>query len=168
MQVATLLNQLGYDDSPNFLRRGEGKRSLRPVLDTFFAMLARNVGFTACMCCGHLPGLPLNQWFLLSTSVRLRAITRPTRSTDWCGTKMLSRSFSFRHSRVFDSTRVSVIVLRRKSQPRECSRVLKETNEVLELAESFHADAIDEAKIWHRWGKEIRPEDRVDWRLLET
>jgi hypothetical protein len=47
-------------------------------------------------------------------------------------------------------------------------QVLRDTNELLELSKSFHADAIDEAVIWRRWGKEVRLEGRVDWRLLEN
>jgi hypothetical protein len=58
---------------------------------------------------------------------------------------------------------------RRGEKPgKEILQVLKDTNEVLKLAESFHADAIDEATIWRRWGKEVRPEGRVDWRLLDS
>jgi hypothetical protein len=39
-------------------------------------------------------------------------------------------------------------------------------NEVSELAESFHADAIDNGKLWRDWGQHVTPETRIDWKLL--
>src|SRR4051812_9406371 len=45
-------------------------------------------------------------------------------------------------------------------------RILTQFNKVSELAESFHADAIDNGKLWRDWGREVTPETRVDWKLL--
>ena len=57
-----------------------------------------------------------------------------------------------------------------ESRPdRQAKNLLRIFNTAAELAEAgFHADAIDDGTIWRRWGHEVRPESRVDWRLLEN
>jgi len=39
-------------------------------------------------------------------------------------------------------------------------------NEVSELTASFHADAIDNGRLWRDWGIHVTPETRIDWKLL--
>jgi hypothetical protein len=56
---------------------------------------------------------------------------------------------------------------RRDTGPTEgLLRVLRSTNELLEVTETLGATAIDDAKVWSRWGSQIRPDARVDWQLL--
>jgi len=45
---------------------------------------------------------------------------------------------------------------------------LSQFNQVSELAESFHADAIDSGKLWRSWGRQVTPETRVDRKLLRA
>ena len=47
-------------------------------------------------------------------------------------------------------------------------KVLTQFNEVSSLAESFHADAIDSGQLWRVWGRDVTPETRVDWKLLDN
>jgi hypothetical protein len=46
--------------------------------------------------------------------------------------------------------------------------VLGKFNELSELIKGFHADAINQGQVWSRWGQDVQPEERVDWRLLAS
>lgn len=39
-------------------------------------------------------------------------------------------------------------------------------NEVASKLRAFHADAIDDGTLWREWGAKVKPESRVDWKLL--
>ena len=45
-------------------------------------------------------------------------------------------------------------------------RVLTDFNNISDLVEGFHADAIDSGAIWQKRGKDVTPDTRVDWKLL--
>jgi hypothetical protein len=47
-------------------------------------------------------------------------------------------------------------------------RVLRSANEIAELVGDFSSDSIDSGAVWVKWAKEIRPEERVDRRLLNN
>jgi hypothetical protein len=47
-------------------------------------------------------------------------------------------------------------------------RVLRSASEVAALVDDFSADSIDSGAVWAKWAKEIRPEERVDRRLLSN
>jgi hypothetical protein len=52
---------------------------------------------------------------------------------------------------------------------RRAKNLLRTFNTATELAEAgFHADEIDDGTLWRNWGREVRPEARVDWTLLEN
>lgn len=58
----------------------------------------------------------------------------------------------------------------RKSTEKDQSilKVAKTANEVLSKLSDFSSTSIDNGKIWTRWGNEIRPESRVDRKLLKS
>lgn len=56
----------------------------------------------------------------------------------------------------------------KRDSERGVLQVLSDFNEASEVAEGFHADAIDSGEIWRRWGPRVTPQDRVDWRLLDN
>ena len=39
--------------------------------------------------------------------------------------------------------------------------------EALQKFQDFHAEAIDNGRLWETWGNHVRPENRVDWKLLD-
>lgn len=45
--------------------------------------------------------------------------------------------------------------------------IAKNTREILEKLDGFQAEQIDEGHIWNKWGQEVKPSSRVDWKLLE-
>ena len=46
--------------------------------------------------------------------------------------------------------------------------VLRAFNDIDELVEDFHADAIDSGAIWRKWGKDVTPDERLEWNLLDN
>lgn len=47
-------------------------------------------------------------------------------------------------------------------------KIAKTANEVLSSLSELRASSIDSGEIWSKWGNEIRPESRVDYRLLKS
>lgn len=41
-------------------------------------------------------------------------------------------------------------------------------NEAIATVKKFHADEIDSGRFWKSWSKQLRPERRVNWRLLDN
>ena len=168
MQMTTLLNQLGYNDSPNFLRSGEGQLESAPGYGHIFRHAVKECGLHGVYVLRPPsettaePTVPVVYVCEAASDERADEIHQlvwnqdvvPFVLTQTPQTIRLYPGFRYR---------------RRGERPgKDVLQVLKGTSEVLQLAESFHADAIDEAKIWHRWGKEVRPEGRVDWQLLNS
>ncbi|NLF67803.1 MAG: SAM-dependent DNA methyltransferase [Candidatus Anammoximicrobium sp.] len=45
---------------------------------------------------------------------------------------------------------------------------LTDFNNISDLVDGFHADAIDSGAIWHKRGQDVTPDTRVDWKLLDN
>ncbi|MGE0679982.1 MAG: class I SAM-dependent DNA methyltransferase [Candidatus Binatia bacterium] len=168
MQVSTLLNQLGYADSPNFLRRGEGKMESAPGYGHIFRHAVEKCGLHGVYVLRPPSGttaepmVPVVYLCEATSDEEADKTHRLVWNQDVVPFVLIQTPQTIR---LYSGFRYR----RRGEQPgKEILQVLKNTNEVLQLAESFHADAIDEATIWRRWGNEVRPEGRVDWRLLEN
>jgi N-6 DNA Methylase len=56
----------------------------------------------------------------------------------------------------------------RQGSARGILRALQVFDDIHELIESFHAEAIDSGQLWKNFGREVKPEQRVDWKLLEN
>ena len=168
MQVTTLLNQLGYDDSPNFLRKGEGKMESAPSYGHLFRHAVEKCGLHGVYVLrpssetATEPMVPVVYICEAASDEEADKIHRLVWNQDVVPflivqTLQTIRLYSgFRYRRRGEKSGTGTL------------QVPRDMNEVLQLAESFHADAIDEATIWRRWGKEVRPEGRVDWRLLDS
>ncbi|MGD0092813.1 MAG: N-6 DNA methylase [Planctomycetota bacterium] len=50
----------------------------------------------------------------------------------------------------------------------ETAPLLSSARAALEAFEDFRAKSVDEGQIWAKWRKEVTPEKRVDWRLLDS
>lgn len=46
--------------------------------------------------------------------------------------------------------------------------LLKAFNDIDEIVDGFHAEAIDSGGLWKKWGSEVTPETRVEWKLLDN
>ncbi len=57
---------------------------------------------------------------------------------------------------------------RKKGSARGVLRVLQDFHEVAGIAKGFRADRIDDGTLWREWGRQVSPEQRVNWQLLEN
>lgn len=46
--------------------------------------------------------------------------------------------------------------------------VLEDFCRATEIIDGFNADAIDSGRLWRQWGREVTPNERVDWKLLDN
>lgn len=167
MDLAKLLDELGYSESPHFLRRGTAE--LRTAPD--FGHVFRNVTKKPC----HLEGVYTLQRTPGSKLDPIVPAVYVCRAESEVAADKI-------HELVWNQGVVPFLLVHSpqnirlysgfRCQPQQDGRehgilrVLKQFNEVSELAESFHADAIDSGKLWREWGREVTPATRVDWKLL--
>jgi hypothetical protein len=167
MDLAKLLDALGYSDSPYFLRRGTAKLRNAPDLGHVF----RTASKKPC----HLEGV-----YTLRRSPDAK--NEPLIPAVYVCKADSEDSVDRIHELVWNQGIVPFVLVHSPQRVRLYSgfrcepqkngaargvlRVLANFSEVSELAESFHADAIDTGKLWRDFGSEVTPETRVDWKLL--
>lgn len=167
MDLATFFNELGYSDSPHFLRRGSAE--LRTAPD--FGHIFRKATGKPC----HLEGVyTLRRTHESKTEPLVPVVYVCSADSDQAPDRI--------HELVWNQDVVPFILVHSRRgvslysgfrcQPlkngveRGVLKALMQFNEVSELAESFHADAIDSGKLWRNWGRHVTPETRIDWKLL--
>ncbi len=166
MQVGDLLSELGYGQSPNFLRRGQAAFEAAPAFGHIFRLAEARLGLQGVYALrpsiegASSPIVPVVYVCSASTAPEAEQIHRLVWNQDVvpfvivhtpAGVNLYS---GFRHRRL-PSGEVDGVL-----------RVLTDVNNISELAEGFHADAIDSGAIWQRRGKDVTPDTRVDWKLL--
>ena len=166
MQLAKLLDELGYQKSRNFLRRREaafekapdfghifrhargeprlqGVYTLRPPEESGVASLVPVVYI--CKAANEEEADCIHRLVWNQNVVPFMVVHTPL------GVKLYS---GFRHSR---------------SKSGEVDGVLQslcDFNRIDSLIEDFRADSIDSGRLWRVRGKGVTPESRVDWKLL--
>ncbi len=167
MDLASLLDELGYSDSPHFLRRGTAELSTAPDFGHVFRKATRE----PC----HLEGVyTLRRTHDSKTEPLVPVVYVCRADSEKAADKI--------HSLVWNQDVVPFLLVSSphglrlysgfRCQPqkhgleRGVLRALARFNEVSELAESFHSDAIDSGKLWRDWGRHVTPETRIDWKLL--
>lgn len=167
MELAKLLDRLGYSDSPHFLRRGTAEMRTAPD----FGHVFRKATGKPC----HLEGvytLKQNPGSKCEALVPVVYICRA--DSDEAADKV--------HRLVWNQDVVPFLLVHSpggvrlysgfRCQPqtdgieRGVLRVLSQLSEVSTLAESISADAIDSGRIWRDFGRYVTPETRVDSKLL--
>lgn len=170
ISVETLIHELGYDDSPNFLTGGSLEQI--PSHAHIFRRAKEN--------CGLIGAYALRQ-----NAARLDGSTVPVVYVCEAESEEDSRLV---HRHVWNQDVVPFVIVRTSqnvriysgfgypevtdSAARTTKRILDEAvtaNEIAtKLVPSFHADRIDDGQLWREKGQFVRPEMRVDWRLLEN
>jgi hypothetical protein len=168
MQVAELISELGYRESPNFLRRGqvafataanfghifrlaesklalEGVYTIRPPVESGSSPIVPLV--YVCSCSSATEADNIHQLVWNQDIVPFVIVYTPEGVRLYCG---------FRHRRS-PSGEVDGLL-----------QVLTDFNNISRLVKDFHADAIDSGKVWRTHGNEITPETRLDSRLLNS
>src|SRR6266403_577754 len=167
MDLTTFFGRLGYLESPHFLRRGSAELRAAPDFGHIFRKA------TAKPC--HLEGV-----YTLRRTPQSK--TEPLVPVVYVCTAESEQAAAKIHELVWNQDIVPFLLVHSprgvslysgfKCQPlkngleRGVLKPLMQFNEVSELAESFHADAIDSGKLWRDWGRHVTPETRINWKLL--
>jgi hypothetical protein len=171
MDLAHLLDKLGYSGSPSYLPVAETGLDLGSVAD--YGHVFRQAAAEPCSLQGVYtlqswtrgpmkPVVPVVYVCKARTRDEADAIHRLVWNQDvvpflFVQTPLEIRLYSgFRYDRAREGTARGVL------------RVLRDFNEIQGIVESFHAEAIDAGRIWKTFGKEVKPDQRVNWKLLRN
>ena len=164
MLISELLDQLGYADSPFFLKKGTRKFSG-----------ARNVGHI--LRAATKPECGLQGVFSLNNLAN--PTSPPTPIVYVCKAKKEIDADEI-HRLVWNQDIAPfLIVLTPKgikfysgfeysSSGNGHLTNLLAFNQAIATVKEFHADEIDSGRFWKGWSKRLRPERRVNWRLLDN
>jgi len=173
MQSADLLKKLAFDESPNFLRAGQAAFETAPAYGHIFRRAAEKRR-------GDEPGPGvIGVYTLLSPKATVNTPSVPVLyvcRADSGATADLAHQLTWNQDVVPfvivecpDAYRLYSGFEYERRPERQAKNLLRTFNTATELAEAgFHADAIDDGKLWRNWGGEVRPEARVDWTLLRN
>lgn len=169
MDLPKILDKLGYADSPHFLRRDSVELRTAPEFGHVFRKSVKS----ACNLQGVYtlrrdpasktdPLVPVIYVCKADTEQAAEAIHRIVWNQDVVPFLLVHSPSTVRFYSGF-----------RYQEPeqgvqRGLLRTLTRFNEISELAESISAEAIDSGRIWREWGREVTPETRVDWKLLDS
>ena len=167
MEFAKFLDELGYSESPHFLRRGTAGLRTAPE----FGHVFRKATSKPC----NLEGVYSLRRDPHSKTDPLVPVVYVCRADSEPAADKV-------HELVWNQDVVPFLLVHSPREVRLYSgfrcqpqsdgvmrgvlRTLTTFNEVSQLAESFHADAIDSGKVWRDCGRDVTPETRVDWKLL--
>jgi len=169
MQLEALIERLGYQDSPHFLRAGGG--DLESVVD--YAHVFRHAILEPCQ---------LHGVYTLSAGAKQSSdAVIPVVYVCFAETETDADEV---HRLVWNQDIVPFVLVYtprgvklysgfcyQKQTSGGVNGVLKTLtafNDISEIVQSLHASAIDNGAVWKTWGKEVRPEYRLDSKLLEN
>jgi len=167
MQVAELLNELGYHGSPSFLGRRKASLATAPDFGHIFRRAKAKLGLQGvytlrssddlsasivpvvyvCKASSERDADDLHRLVWNQDVVPFLIVHTPS------GIRLYS---GFRHRQSADGDVEGVL------------ETLTDFNTVADLIKDFHAESVDSGRLWQRRGKDVTPECRVDWRLLDN
>jgi hypothetical protein len=169
MQLAEVLDKLGYQDSPNFLRSGTA--DFRSAAD--YGHIFRRAAEAPCA----LKGV-----YVLREPPQQRS--RPIVPVVYVCEARSDTDANKIHRLVWNQDVVPFLIVntrdtvrlysgfRHKNTPKDFERgvirVLQDFRNATDVVEGFHADSIDNGRLWRQWGREVAPTERVDWKLLDN
>jgi hypothetical protein len=163
MQLAEILDKLGYQDSPNFLRSGTADFRSAPDYGHIFRRAAEKCSLQGVYALRQSPSSPIVPVVYVceaSSEEKANEIHRRVWNQDvvpflFVNTRDTVRLYSgFQHSS--------------KDVQHGVIGVLTDFCRATDIVEGFNADAIDSGRLWRRWGHKVTPNERVDWKLLDN
>jgi len=166
MELAGLLDKLGYGESPNFLR--SGTQEFRSVVDYghIFRRAAEKCSLHGVYALRQSPSSPIVPVVYLceaSSEDEANEIHRRVWNQDvvpflFVNTRETVRLYSgFRYQKKTPGNVEQGVI-----------RVLDDFCRATDIIEGFSADSIDSGRLWRQWGREVTPNERVDWKLLDN
>jgi hypothetical protein len=180
ISVAKLVQELGYDDSPNFVKGSELGRV--PGYGHIFRRAQRRHDEDD-KSCGLQGVYTLRQRPGEDMSLGEGSVTPVVYVCEAESEKAVERV----HRLVWNQDVVPFVIVRTpqnvrvysgfgyreddSARPRAASRILREAvaaqDITAKLVSSFHAERIDDGTLWREKGQFVTPDMRVDWRLLD-
>ena len=164
MAVQELLDTLGYTDSPTFLRKGTKAFASAPSVSHIFRSATKAE-------CGLIGVYTLND------------VENPAASTCpvvyVCQAKTEQAADQI-HRLVWNQDIVPFLIVYTPKGIKFYSgfeysksgngqlHPLIAFNEASQIAKQFHSDEIDSGRLWKAWSSRLKPERRVNWRLLDN
>ncbi len=168
MESADLLRTLGFDESPSFLHAGEPPFEAAPAYGHIFRRATRQsalgllgvYSLHSSKATKNTPCVPIVYVCLSDSATSADQIHRLVWNQDVVPFLIVEIPHGFRLYSGFEYDR------RFAADAKNLLRSFKTATEVADAG--FHAEAINDGTLWRRWGKEVRPEARVDWALLDN
>ncbi len=165
MPPSSLMRALEYDTSPNFLR-GDTLRYAPENAHTFRKAQSKcgleGVYVLRDSSVGEATDVPVVYVCRAKTEDDARAIHRKVWNQNIVPFLIVYTDTNVRLYTGFDYAKPS-------SGPTETGLLTEgPLNGVAQLLAAFNARAIDDGSLWQKWGAEVKPEHRVDWRLLDN
>ena len=167
MSQPDLLKKLDYDGSPNFLRAGGGEFESALAYGHIFRLAAKKRKLKGVYTLrspraeGATPVIPVVYVCEADSDLEADQTHRLVWNQDVVPFLIVQTP---RRVRVYSGFQHE----HRKDGTAKPLRVFEMPTDLAALVENFGAEAIDSGALWGQWGQEVRPEGRVDWRLLES
>ena len=165
MQLTELLDQLGYSESPTFLRPQQNAFRIDPDFGHIFRQASKTLALQGVYTlrpdvADHSPSVPIVYVCEADTETKADDFHRMIWNQDVVpfviiytplGVKLYS---GFRHQR------------RRNRDTAGILQPLTDFTQLDELVHDFSADAINSGRLWQRRAQDVTPEYRLNWKLL--
>ncbi len=171
MPSGDLLRKLGFADSPSFLRAGNEEFDTAPAYGHIFRRAAERrpeepnselIGvyiLRSPKATPNTPPIPALYFYRTDSAAAADDVHQLAWNQDVVPFVIVECPKGYR---LYSGFRYE------RDPARQAKNVLHEFNTAAELADAgFHADAINDGTVWRNWGREVRPEARVDWVLLD-
>lgn len=165
MELDAIIDVLHYRDSPNFVRADELSN------DIDFGFLYRRASQECGLHGAYLlrganntkAGTPIVYVCRAQTEEDARLIHRRVWNQDLVPFLLVTSPLTLR---VYPGFRFDSNTVANDDLNAGALRHFEDLNRVTSELESFRADAIDDGRFWRHWAPQVRPDQRVDWRLL--
>ncbi len=171
MLVKELIDQLGYADSPHFLRKGTRQFATAPHVGHIFRTAAQpeTAERPSCSLRGvyvlqetpndaDSPQVPLVYVCKANSEAEADEIHRLVWNQDAVPFLIVHAPKGIKFYSGFEYTQRGNGAL---------SNLLA-FNEAQEFIRKFHRDEIDSGRFWHTWTDKVQPQHRVNWKLLQN
>lgn len=165
MQLAELLDRLGYSESPAFLRPRQNAFRIDPDFGHIFRRASKTLALQGVYTlrpdvAGHSPSVPIVYVCEADSEKTADKFHRLIWNQDVVPFVLIYTPFGvklysgFRHQR------------RRNGDTAGILQALTDFTQIDELVDDFSADTVNSGRLWQRRAGDVTPEHRLNWKLL--
>ncbi len=165
MQLAELLDRLGYSESPAFLRPRQNAFRIDPDFGHIFRRASKTLALQGVYTlrpdvAGHSPSVPIVYVCEADSEKTADKFHRLIWNQDVVPFVLIYTPFGvklysgFRHQR------------RRNGDTAGILQPLTDFTQIDQLVDDFSADTVNSGRLWQRRAGDVTPEHRLNWKLL--